>query len=223
MPVRNGAAFIAEAIASALPQLQERDEIIVVDDGSTDDTREVVQTIVDRRVRMLDGAGRGVSAARNLGLAATENEFVAFLDCDDLWPPGRHEVMLAALVDDPGLDAVFGRIRLRFDQGVAPSPKYLAMDGQFIHGASVCTALFRRRILARIGGFDETLRFGEDKDCQLRLREVGFKSGLCDIDGLVHRRHLHNSTNDEEAVAKELFKRLRRRIVRARAGEGPGA
>jgi glycosyltransferase involved in cell wall biosynthesis len=196
MPVFNGAAFIKEAISSALPQLQDRDEIVVVDDGSTDNTRSVLRTIRDSRVKVLEGARRGVSAARNVGIAAARNELIAFLDCDDLWPQGRHKVMLAALIDDPSIDAVFGRIRIRFDQGVTPSPKYVAMDGQFNQDGSVCTGLFRRRIILRIGGFDERMRFAEDSDYQIRLREAGLKFGLCDIDSLIYRRHLTNSTND---------------------------
>jgi glycosyltransferase involved in cell wall biosynthesis len=216
MPVRNGAAFIAEAISSALAQLGEGDEVVVVDDGSIDSTRSVVVTIRDKRVRMLEGSGRGVSAARNVGLAAAKNEFVAFLDHDDLWPEGRHKIMLAALTDDTSIDAVFGRIRVRFDQGVRPSAKYLALDGTFVHGASVCTGLFCRRILARIGGFEENMRFGEDVDYHMRLFEADFKFELCEIDSLIYRRHLTNSTNDQEAALDGFSEMLRRKIARAR-------
>jgi glycosyltransferase involved in cell wall biosynthesis len=220
MPVFNGAAFIAEAISSALPQLEEGDEIVVVDDGSTDNTRSVLRTIRDNRVKILESAGRGVSAARNVGTTAAENEFIAFLDCDDLWPQGRHKVMLAALVDDSSIDAVFGRIRIRFDQGVTPSPKYIAWDGQFVGDGSVCTGLFRRRILLRIGGFNEQMRFAEDSDYLMRLREVGLKFGLCEVDSLIYRRHLSNSTNDKRAALDGWFKMLHRKIVRTRVGGG---
>ena len=223
MPVCNGAAFITEAITSALPQLQERDEIVVIDDVSTDNTRSVLRAIRDSRVKMLEGAGHGVSAARNVGIAAAENEFIAFLDCDDLWPRGRHKVMLAALIDDPSIDAVFGRIRVRFDQGVTPSPKYVALDGKFVCGGSVCTGLVRRRSLLHIGGFDEQMRFAEDVDYQMRLREAGFKIDLCEIDGLIYRRHLSNSTNNEAAASEGFFKMLHRKIVRARVGGRLGA
>ena len=222
IPVRNGAAFIAEAMSSALLQLGEGDEIIVVDDGSTDDTRSIVDSIGASCIRLLDSAGSGVSAARNTGIAAAQSEFIAFLDCDDLWPEKRHQVMLAALAGDPSIDAVFGRIRIRFDQGVGPSPKYLAMDGKFVRGGSVSLGLFRRRIIERVGGFDEHLRSGEDIDYQMRLNEAGFKFELCEIDSLIYRRHLHNCTNDEALGAKERFKILHRKIARAR-GRGRSA
>src|SRR3978361_982737 len=101
IPVRNGAAFIVESIFSALSQLQGRDEIIVVDDGSTDNTRSLVRGVRDYRVTMLEIGGRGVSAARNAGLAIVDNEFVAFLDHDDLWPEGRHKKLQAAPSSGP--------------------------------------------------------------------------------------------------------------------------
>ena len=84
IPVRNGARFVREAIESALVQLSADDEVIVVDDASDDDTGGVVRQIDDRRIRLLDGTGRGVSSARNIGLAEATGEFVAFLDHDDL-------------------------------------------------------------------------------------------------------------------------------------------
>jgi GT2 family glycosyltransferase len=128
--------------------------------------------------------------------------------------------MLGALIDDPSIDAVFGRIRIRFDQGVPSSPKFVAMDGTFVRGGSVCTGLFRRGILARIGGFDEQMRFGEDIDYLMRLREAGFKFDLCEIDSLIYRRHLGNATNDQAASSEGVFKMLHRKIARAReAGE----
>jgi glycosyltransferase involved in cell wall biosynthesis len=215
MPVRNGATFIAEAISSALVQLGDTDEIVVVDDASSDDTRLIVTAIRDARVRMLAGLGRGVSAARNVGLAAVSNEFVAFLDHDDVWPQSRHEVMLAALADDPKMDALFGRIRVRFEQGARLSPRYLAIDGKLQVG-SICTGLFRRRILVRISGFAENMRFGEDVDYYMRLIEAGMKFGLCHIDSLIYRRHQTNSTNDQTAALDGFSDMLRRKIVRAR-------
>ena len=217
MPVRNGAPFIAEAISSALTQLGDEDEIVVINDASTDTTHSAVSSVGDRRIRLVEGFGRGVSAARNLGLAATSSQFVAFLDHDDLWPRARHKIMLGALIDDPSLDAVFGRIRIRFDQGVAPSAQYLALDGQLLHGASVCTGLFRRRILARIGGFEENMSFGEDVDYNMRLVEAGMNFGCCKVDSLVYRRHLTNCSNARQATLDGFTDMLRRKIARARA------
>ena len=86
IPVRNGERLVGEAIASALAQLGAGDEIVVVDDGSTDRTRAAVEAAADRRVRLVPSGGRGVSAARNVGIAVACGEFIAFLDHDDTWP-----------------------------------------------------------------------------------------------------------------------------------------
>jgi glycosyltransferase involved in cell wall biosynthesis len=216
MPVRDGAAFIAEAIQSALVQLAQTDEIIVVDDHSSDRTLSVVAAIADPRVRVLSTPSPGVSAARNVGLAAARGELIAFLDHDDFWPAGRHQAMRRALAENPAVDAVFGRIRIRFEPGVAPSALYLAVDGKFPKNGSVCCGLYRRCLLDRIGGFAEDMRFGEDIDYNMRLTEAGMRIELCETDSLVYRRHALNTSNDQKALRDGFFETVRRKLARAR-------
>ncbi len=217
MPVRNGARHIAEGIASALAQLDDGDQIVVVDDASADETRSIVSALRDPRIELHEGSGRGVSSARNIGLKAAKGKFVAFLDHDDLWPAARHENLMTQLLGNPGLDAVFGRVRVRFDEGIDASPKYLALDGKHLEGAGLCTGLFHARIISRIEGFDEGMRFGEDTDFYMRLAEAGMRAKLCDVDALVYRRHRTNSTNTQAAALDGLSEVLQRRIARARA------
>jgi glycosyltransferase involved in cell wall biosynthesis len=216
IPVRNGARFVCEAIESALAQLSMDDEVIVVDDASDDDTPRIIRQIHDRRIRVLDGGGRGVSSARNIGLAAAAAEFVAFLDHDDLWPSGRHSMLLNALLADPGLDCAIGRLRLRIEDDAILRPGLADMDGRLAASLSLCTALFRRRILDRAGDFDETLRFGEDTDYFVRLTELNYRFTLCEVDTLLYRRHRSNATCDIPAVRMGIVDLIRRR--RARLG-----
>jgi glycosyltransferase involved in cell wall biosynthesis len=216
IPVRNGSNYLAEAVASALEQLGPADQVIVVWDVSTDDTQAVLAAITDPRVRAMMGPGRGVSAARNAGLNAAEGEFVAFLDHDGLWPPHRQLAMTTALRDDPQLDAVFGRMRIRLESDGIPWQWLLDMDGRHVPGPNLGTGLFRGSVLRRIDGFDESLRFGEDLDYFDRLREAGLRFGLCDVDGLIYRRHAKNCTNDQLAVQNSVFNVIRRKMVRTR-------
>ena len=130
IPVRNGERFIAEAVDSVLQQIAPADEIIVVDDASTDGTRLLLAGIQDRRIQAMDGSGRGVSSARNIGLAAATGEFVAFLDHDDLWPARRHAVLLQALQADIKMDCAIGRIRLRVEQDAIVLPQIPHLEGQ---------------------------------------------------------------------------------------------
>src|SRR5688500_3708111 len=104
LPVRNGAAFIEQAIASALPQLSADDEVVVVDNGSTDETVSIVQALTNPRVRLIEEQRPGPAAARNAGLAVANGELISFLDHDDYWPQGRNAGLLAALAADPAAD-----------------------------------------------------------------------------------------------------------------------
>jgi glycosyltransferase involved in cell wall biosynthesis len=213
IPVRNGAAYIGEAMSSVLVQLDQKDELIIVDDGSTDDTRSVITAAADSRVRVLATPPRGVSAARNIGLAAARGEFIAFIDHDDLWPAGRQEFMRSVLMKKSIVDAVFGRIRIRFEPEVASSPKYSAMDGKFLPGGTG-SGLYRRGIIDRVHGFAEDMGSAEDVDFYVRLREAGMRIEFCEIDSLVYRRHKSNATNDRHAQRVGFIDTLRRKLSR---------
>src|SRR6478736_6416231 len=130
IPVKNGSNFLAEAIKSAAVQLSPTDEILVVWDDSDDDTVSVISGFKDPRIRAIKGPGLGVSAGRNIGLAAASCEFIAFLDHDDLWPANRHLKMIHVLMNDPTVDAAFGRMRVRLDPGATPWQWILDFDGR---------------------------------------------------------------------------------------------
>lgn len=98
MPCYNGQAYIAEAIDSVLRQTHQDFELIVVDDGSTDASAAIVAGYGER-VRVLRQANRGVSAARNAGIAASRGDFIAFLDSDDYWEPDFLEAMVGGMAD----------------------------------------------------------------------------------------------------------------------------
>ena len=211
MPVRDGQVYIEEAIDSVLRQLSRDDEILVVDDASTDNTRLILARIQDPRVRILDGFARGASAARNIGLTAAVGDLVAFLDHDDLWPAGRHEAMVQALMADPQLDAVFGRIRIRLEPGGIRWSWLLHQDGHHAPGSNLGNALYRGDKLRQIGGFDEELRFGEDLDFFNRLQKTGIRFALCDVDAMIYRRHANNLTNDQQRMKHMIFDLIKRR------------
>jgi glycosyltransferase involved in cell wall biosynthesis len=221
VPVRNGAAFVGEAVGSALAQLGGGDEVIVVDDASTDLTQAVLAGIDDPRLKRASCGGLGVSAARNVGLSMAKGRYVAFLDHDDMWPASRHAVMARMLNERPDVDAVFGRMRVKFEAGALHNERMAAMDGRHVGVASVGTGLFRRQIIDQIAGFDESLHFGEDVDFYLRLMEAGMRVELCDGDGLLYRRHASNASNDLLSMERGMHDVLRRRILRMRRRKAP--
>src|ERR1022692_2070993 len=109
IPTYNRARFVGEAIDSILAQSRPVDEIIVVDDGSTDNTVESLKKY-GAAIRCVRHQNNGPSAARNRGVKESKCDFVAFLDSDDLWVPRKNELQLRFLVDNPGIEFVFGNM-----------------------------------------------------------------------------------------------------------------
>ncbi|MEO5590692.1 MAG: glycosyltransferase family 2 protein [Gemmatimonadaceae bacterium] len=107
IPTYNYARYITEAIESVISQAIDDMEIIVIDDGSTDDTTEVLSRISDPRLRVIRTPNRGISAALNEGLNQATGEFIAFLDADDRWLPEKLERQLAIMATEPDLAVVF--------------------------------------------------------------------------------------------------------------------
>jgi glycosyltransferase involved in cell wall biosynthesis len=190
IPVRNGARFVGDAIASALREPDVR-RVVVVDDGSTDDTAAVVRRIRDDRVTLIPGAAQGVSAARNLGFAEADrlnpvqnqDRWVMFLDADDRLVPGAIQELLrgapadcvAVYGDYERIDADGRRIGRRglLHRRDKPSGEILhdLLGGNFIVNGGVM--LIRQTQFRRAGGFDETLRYCEDWHLFCRLAALG--------------------------------------------------
>lgn len=182
IPTYNYAHFVKEAIQSVLNQDFDDYEIIVVDDGSTDSTPEVVAQF-GRKVRYIRQENMGLSSARNTGIKAAQGEFIALLDADDIWLPGFLSATIARMEAEPYLGAVHtgfyfvdehGRRLPQTNLETVPDDQMYdrLLDGEFFVPASVVT---RRECFERVGLFDETFRGSEDWDIWLRVaREYRF-------------------------------------------------
>lgn len=201
MPAWNAERHIAEAIASALAQRDAADlEIHVVDDGSTDDTRAIVQELAANasEIRLIETPHRGISPARNAGLAAisSDAQFVTFLDADDLMAPGRLARDLSHFARDPAVDVVWCRARRFFDPDAVETAPHAASPSHLVRGALVGNLLIRSDVASGVGKFDETLVQAEDFDFVMRLLERRPNAKLIDDVGLLYRRHSSNTTLD---------------------------
>jgi glycosyltransferase involved in cell wall biosynthesis len=181
IPCYNAAPFLAETVASAWAQTRPPDEIIIVDDGSTDASAEVAASLTPP-VKLIRQHNRGVGAALNTALAAASGELIAFLDSDDLWVREKLEWQLAALAADPALDGVFGHMQLFGDTPPAPP----------VPGLVKGTLLVRRAVYDRYGLFDPGNRLAEFIDWHGRAIEQGFRWQM--LPQTVYLRRVHKAS-----------------------------
>ena len=189
IPVYNCQSYLAEAIDSALAQTYRSLEIIIVDDGSTDDSAKVAARYASA-VSYCHQPHAGISAARNRGIGLAQGSFLSFLDSDDLWLEDKTALQIAAFDQDPSLDMVLGQAMQFRDTGeaAAKAPNGLgdAMPGH-VPGAIV----IRRTSFFRVGLFSTEWRVGEWADWYLRATECGLKSVT--LPQVVLKRRLHEN------------------------------
>lgn len=176
MPVHNGAAFISKAIGSVLAQTFQDLDLLVVDDGSTDETSSVVNSFNDGRVRYFYQKNRGPSAARNTGIQHSAATWIAFLDSDDYWLPTKLEAQLSVARARPQAGMIYcsaqvcsvdGDVLWTYAAAVEGRPLDRLLVGNCISG-SASSVILRRDVLDAIGYFDEALPVSEDWELWLR-------------------------------------------------------
>jgi glycosyltransferase involved in cell wall biosynthesis len=182
-PAHNVAPYIGEAISSALQQTFTRFELLVVEDGSTDETATIAEEFAaaDPRVRVVRQKNSGPARARNTALRAARGDYLALLDSDDRWMPEFLEVQLATLEAHPEFDVVSANaINVGTDwngrpwKAVSDTLRPVSILEMIDVEDSICiAAILRRRVAERVGGFDETLQRNEDYDFWLRAALAG--------------------------------------------------
>lgn len=180
IPAFNAGRWIGGAIESVLRQTRPPEEVVVVDDGSTDDTHAVVASF-GSAVRYVRQSNAGVSAARNLGVAKSSGDMIAFLDADDEWLPRKLEVQVARLGSEPdALAAFMSMVRVDVASGRKTTLSYVLPNdlvAQLVLHSCVVGApssvLIRRTALDAVGGFDPDLSQCADLDMWIRLAAAG--------------------------------------------------
>jgi len=193
VPVFNGERYLGEALDSILAQTYEAIELIVVDDGSTDGTGEVVAHYGDR-VGYVRQNNQGAPTARNVGLSMAAGEFVAFLDADDLWHPEKLERQMARFEARSELDLCVTHLQ-RFWIPELETERKRFQDHRFaevLPGYVTQTLLARRSLFNSVGNFDTSRRVGDPMDWFLRAAEQGAVMELLP-DLLVYQRMHENN------------------------------
>ena len=217
MPVYNGAKLLHEAIASIVAQSTGTVEIIVVDDGSTDGTAQIITDLCATAtlIRYARQENSGPSAARNRGVQCAAGEFIAFLDADDLWDHDKLAVQLPLLTASQEVQIVWGKVQefsIESQQQIALGPPH--------HGPHVGGLLMRRAAFAEVGPFDEQLRHGEDLDWFLRSRELRLPAITHPETVLWYRHHADNTwLGKQDTFGSDLAAFVKKRLAARRANQ----
>ncbi len=209
IPTRDRAAWTKRAVESVKAQTRPPDELVVVDDGSTDGTAGHLRAAFPD-VRVVREDGRGVSAARNRGIRETGSEWLAFLDSDDEWLPEKLEAQLAALAEEPGrLLCHCDEIWIRDGRRVNPRRRHAKRGGHiFQHCLPLCaispsSAIVHRSLLDEVGSFDEELPACEDYDLWLR---VCARHPVLYVDRKLVRRHGGHADQLSRTPAQDRYR-----------------
>lgn len=207
IPVYNAVPYLAEALESALSQTRPPDEVIVIDDGSTDDSAAVAQGFASP-VKLVRQDNLGAAAARNRGVELAQGDLLAFLDADDLWLPDKLAQQLAAWQNDPPPDMVFGQVEQFRSPDMAVEVQF-ADAGRVMSGPHVGAMLLRAATFHQVGPFRTDLQVGEFIDWYSQAMAQGL-SGLM-LPQVVMRRRLHgqNLMRRAQTVSSDYLKILR--------------
>ena len=204
MPAYDTAATVEGAIRSVLEQSEPRFELLVVDDGSRDDTADRAERVADPRVRVVRQENLGAAAARNEGIRRSAGRLVAFIDSDDFWLPGYLAGMSALFERDPDVGLLYtdawvldpSSLRVATESAMhwqrPPDPPPASaeafleqlLDRNFVYSATVVP----RAIFERLGAFDESLRAAIDYEMWLRIVAAGYRAACLPGLNCVYRR-----------------------------------
>lgn len=212
LPVKNGERYIARALSSIVRNCSLDDEIIIINDGSTDDTLEIVNEFSRSfNLIVISGTGLGPARARNLGLQQARGQYITFLDHDDEWPTNRLSEHLRILESNMTADIVMGLVQNFSDSSSHQLLNFIADPIFHVHlGAST----FRRAVFDKIGNFEESLKFSEDHDLFLRIREAGLTIGSINEISLYYRIHETNMTRQKLLNEMQVFEVIKKSLER---------
>lgn len=189
VPVFNDAAYLGEAIESILRQTRAPSEIIVVDDGSSDDSPRVASSF-GGRVTLHCREHAGAGAARNYGVSQAKGDLLAFLDADDLWHHDKLARQIDVFREQPSTEVVFSHLEHFYSPDLDPlDRKRFACPAGAIPCTTAVAMLVKRLAFDRVGNFDDSRKLGEVVDWSVRARDQGLVAVL--LKDVLVRRRIH--------------------------------
>jgi glycosyltransferase involved in cell wall biosynthesis len=217
IPVYNGSRYLATTLESVLAQSYALHEIIVIDDGSTDSSPDILRSYGDR-LRVTRQDNQGIAAARNAGLRQVTGDVINFIDQDDLWPAGRTEALVSALQSDPDALVAVGQVEILYERSRPPDPsENLGAAVREFYVGSLCA---RKQVFELLGPFHTGLGYADDLDFMLRRREAKIKTVYLDDVTLQYRLHESNTSINRNVTNAHFMAALRESLRRRRKEEG---
>ena len=210
VPVYNGEKYIAETIQSALDQTYKNLEIIVVDDGSTDSTADIVKSFNDERIIYLHQQNSGANVARNYGINASKGEFIAPLDADDIWLPHKIEAQVNEFSKDPEIGLVYSWVYFMDPEGKILSKKEIRVQGD--HYLSLLTSnylicgsitLIKKECFEKVGYFGQSTDACQEWELGLRIARK-YKFGC--VQDYVCKYRIHP---ESESRVSRFYKKIK--------------
>lgn len=220
IPVRDGEAYLAEAIESVLAQSRPCEQLIVVDNGSTDRSAEIARGY-GAAVELVAEPRQGIGVARNAALGAARGSHIAFLDADDLWEPQKTAQQLAAFEADPDLQLVFGHVRqfVSPDLAVTEAAELRVPDDPQ-PGVYLGAMLGSRSAIETIGPWPEEVKVSDGLTFMLTARELGLRQAMLPEVVTLRRVHGRNHSIRNRGERAEFARLLKGSIDRRRSAAG---
>lgn len=226
VPVYNAAAYVLAAINSILPNYPWL-EVIAVNDGSTDHSLELLRSIQDPRLKLVDNQGKGIAAGINTGLALATGEMIVRCDADDLYPAQRLSSQVEWLLNNPDYGAVCGSFVMVNPRGQVVSrlncgDQAMEITAELQRGmvrTHLCTYAIRREVLTTVGGCRPYFVTAEDVDLQLRIGEtcrVWYQPQV----NYLYRIHDRSITHQKSVTERDYFEAVARKFQRQRQTTG---
>jgi glycosyltransferase involved in cell wall biosynthesis len=227
IPMRNAERYVKATLESVLAQDGVDLEVVVVDDGSTDHSADIVRAIAERRIRMIAGPQKGIAAAFNAGLAAARGQIFARCDADDLYPPGRLAWQVDFLDRNPDFGAVCGAFATMADNGSIVTERTVGLAGEEVTAelrggvgrSHLCAYAIRTEILRQLGGCRTYFPMAEDADLQYRLAE-STRIWYEPRPSYLYRLHDASITHSRGDAERVFFDEQARRFQRQRLAGG---
>lgn len=214
IPVYNGGHFLKTALESVLAQDYQPYEIIIVDDGSTDNTAEIASSVPEARYYYQ--ANQGVAAARNRGVLAARGDYLAFLDADDIWAPGKLSLQVSLLRSHPEVGYCFTYQKTFLEPEIAQMPSWVREDmiEKEQPGYVPSSLVVRRKVFDQVGFFDPGYETGEDSDWFFRARDSGIALSIIPETLLYKRIHSSNLSSQVKKSHSNLLRAVKASLSR---------